>query len=52
MRVLSVPMKGGHICTQVLNAFLRVSFIVYVTLAMCQVDAEVAFLQLVQFTPS
>ena len=49
MRVLSLLMKGGHICTQVLNAFSRVSFIVYVTLAMGQVDAEVTILQLVQF---
>ena len=49
MRVLSLPMKGGHICTQVLNAFSRVSFIVFVTLAMRQVDAEVAILHFVQF---
>ena len=27
-RVLSLSMKGWHVCTQVLNAFLRVSFIV------------------------
>ena len=34
---------------QVLNTFLRVSFIVYVTLAKGQVDAEVAILHFVQF---
>ena len=52
MRVLSLPMKGRHICTQVLHASSRVSFIVYVTLAMCKVDAEVAILHLVCFSPS
>ena len=49
MRVLSLLMKRGHICTQVLNAFSRVSFIVYVTLVMCQVDSEMTILKLVQF---
>ena len=49
MRILSLLMKGGHICTQVLNAFSRVSFIVYVTVAMGQADAEKTILHCVQF---